>query len=77
MTRQETPFASHGELIIVDGRVTGPRGTTTARLVLDTGASYTTITPEVAGNIGYDVRDSTRKLAPARRWGASRGMYSR
>jgi clan AA aspartic protease (TIGR02281 family) len=61
MTRRETPFVTRRELIFVIGRITGPRGTTTARLVLDTGASYTTITPEVARSIGYHPHDRLRR----------------
>jgi clan AA aspartic protease (TIGR02281 family) len=61
MTRRETPFATHRDLIFVRGRIAGPRGTTTARFVLDTGAVYTTITPEVADELGYSVRDGLRR----------------
>jgi clan AA aspartic protease (TIGR02281 family) len=57
MTRRETPFATHRDLIFVRGRIAGPLGTRIARLVLDTGAAYTTITPEVADDLGYGARD--------------------
>lgn len=61
MTRRETPFATHGELIVVSARVTGPRRTMTMPLVLDTGAAYTTITPKVAETVGYSERDGLRR----------------
>lgn len=61
MTRQETPFATHAELIVVEAAVTGPLGVTAARLVLDTGAAYTTITHELADAIGYSARDGIRR----------------
>jgi predicted aspartyl protease len=57
MTRHETLFVTHAELVVVQAVITGPRGTVTAKLVLDTGAVYTTITPEVADSLGYSARD--------------------
>jgi clan AA aspartic protease (TIGR02281 family) len=51
--RRETRFATRGELIVVIARITGPRRTITAPLILDTGAVYTTITPKLAQTIGY------------------------
>jgi len=61
MTRRETPFATHRDLIFVRGRIAGPLGTTTARFVLDTGAVYTTITSVVADDLGYSERDRLRR----------------
>lgn len=61
MTRHETPFVTHDDLIFVRGRIAGPRGTRTARFVLDTGAAYTTITPEVADDLGYSARDGRQR----------------
>lgn len=52
MTRHATPFVTGGELIIVEASLTGPQDTATGRFVLDTGAVYTTITPELADAIG-------------------------
>ena len=60
MTRHETLFVTRAELILVEALVTGPRMAVTARLVLDTGAVYSTITPEVAADLGYSVRDGIR-----------------
>jgi clan AA aspartic protease (TIGR02281 family) len=61
MTKYETPFAIRDELILVEALVTGPRTVVAARLVLDTGAVFTTITPELAAEIGYSVRDGIRR----------------
>jgi clan AA aspartic protease (TIGR02281 family) len=47
--------------MFVQGRVVGPRGTTLVRFVLDTGAAYTTITPEIADDLGYSARDGRRR----------------
>ena len=73
MTRRETPFVTHRELIFVRGRIEGPLGTTTARFVLDTGAAYTTITPEVADDIGYSARDGTRRTRVRTAIGSEQG----
>lgn len=62
MTRRETPFlVIDGDLIIVQPRVTGPRGTTTGRFVLDTGSAVTTMTHEMASGIGYSARDGFKR----------------
>jgi len=61
MTRHETPFVTHGDLIFVQARIAGVRGTRTVRFVLDTGAVYTTITPEVADDLGYSARDGRQR----------------
>jgi clan AA aspartic protease (TIGR02281 family) len=45
-------------LIIVEAEVVGPTGRTTeARLVLDTGAAATTLTPRMIQKVGYTRRD--------------------
>lgn len=61
MTKHATPFVTRAELILVEAVVTGPRTAVTARLVLDTGAVYTTITPELADDLGYSARDGLRR----------------
>jgi len=61
MTRRETPFVTDGDLIIVEASVTGPRGTTGGRFVLDTGAVLTTMTHELADLIGYSARDGIKR----------------
>lgn len=73
MTRRETPFATHGELIVVSARVTGPRRTMTVPLVLDTGAVYTTITPKVAEAVGYSERDGLRRTRVRTAIGSEQG----
>ena len=62
MTRHETPFlVIDGDLIIVQPRVTGPRGTTSGRFVLDTGSAVTTMTHEMANALGYSARDGFKR----------------
>jgi len=61
MMRRETPFATHSDLIFVRARIAGPLGARIARFVLDTGAAYTTITPEVADDLGYSARDGRQR----------------
>jgi hypothetical protein len=61
MMRHETRFATDGELLIVRGRVTGPLGTTIGRFVLDTGAAFATLTPELVDLVGYGARDGIRR----------------
>jgi len=50
-----------GDLIIVRPRVTGPRGTTIGRFVLDTGSAVTTVTHEMANALGYSARDGFKR----------------
>jgi len=62
MTRHETRFlVIDGDLIIVRPRVTGPRGTTIGRFVLDTGSAVTTVTHEMANALGYSARDGFKR----------------
>ena len=51
--RSETSFDLDGDLIFVDAVVVGPSGQADVRLVLDTGAALTTLTPTIAESIGY------------------------
>jgi len=53
MMKISSPFLRRGELIIVEAEITGPNGSTNRRLVFDTGAEATTLTPEVIEEIGY------------------------
>ena len=62
MTRHETPFDIDRELIIVEARVRGPRGTAPGRFVLDTGAVATTLIPELADLVGYSARDAFKRV---------------
>jgi predicted aspartyl protease len=57
MTKLSSPFFRRRELIIVEAEITGPHGSTNRRLVFDTGAEATTLTPEVIEEIGYTPRD--------------------
>jgi predicted aspartyl protease len=41
--------------------VTGPRRSATGRFVLDTGAVFTTMIPELADPIGYSARDGFKR----------------
>jgi gag-polyprotein putative aspartyl protease len=61
MTRLETPFVRQGGLILVEGFVTGPLGTSRGHFVLDTGAVMTTMNPEFADQLGYSARDGIQR----------------
>jgi predicted aspartyl protease len=68
MTRLSSSFVRDRQLILVEAEVVGPTGRTTeARLVLDTGAAATTLTPRVIEKVGSpDVTDSRRpRVSPA------------
>ena len=43
--------------MVVPAEVAGPAGSWRARLVVDTGAAATTLTPQVIAKIGYSRRD--------------------
>jgi hypothetical protein len=62
MMRRETRFATHGKPIVVLARITGPRRTITAPLILDTGAVYTTITPKLAQTVGHVDLEELRRI---------------
>lgn len=62
MKRFATSFDPDDELIVVEGRMAGPRGSSGGRLVLDTGAAMTTITPELVELLGYSARDAVRRI---------------
>ncbi|HEY6176325.1 MAG TPA: retropepsin-like aspartic protease [Kofleriaceae bacterium] len=61
MKKLETQFEPGGELIVVEASITGPRGSSGGRLVLDTGAVMTTMTPEFADLVGYSAHDGIRR----------------
>jgi clan AA aspartic protease (TIGR02281 family) len=73
MMRRETRFATHDELIVVVARITGPRRTITAPLILDTGAVYTTITPKLAQTIGYVDLEGLRRTRVRTAIGSEQG----
>jgi predicted aspartyl protease len=61
MKKLETQFEPDDDIIVVTARVSGPRGSAFGRLVLNTGAAMTTLTPELAVTIGYTARDGIRR----------------
>lgn len=61
MIKYETPFILDAELMLVTATLVGPRGESTARFVLDTGAAMTTVVPELADELGYSARDARRR----------------
>ena len=50
-----TSFDPRRGLVTVEAEVAGPRGTTTVRLLLDTGAAVTMLHPDALAQIGYDL----------------------
>jgi clan AA aspartic protease (TIGR02281 family) len=58
--RFETAFELDGDLIVVDAVVVGPTGRAEVRLIVDTGAVLTTLTPAIAASIGYSAAASLR-----------------
>ncbi len=57
MMKFATSFEPDAELIVVRGCFEGPGGSSEGRLVLDTGAGMTTVTPEIVADLGYSARD--------------------
>lgn len=55
-----TPFTLDSDLIFVNATLHGPRGDMEGTFVVDTGASMTTIIPELADALGYSVRAGIR-----------------
>jgi clan AA aspartic protease (TIGR02281 family) len=78
MTRLSSSFVRDRELIIVEAAVVGPTGRTTeARLVLDTGAAATTLTPRVIEKVGYTRRDGFKKAKVHTAIGEEHGYWLR
>ena len=66
------------ELILVDAEVVGPTGhRAEARLVLDTGAAATTLTPRVIEKIGYNRRGGFKKAKVHTAIGEEHGYWLR
>lgn len=61
MMRLSSSFVRDRELFLVEAEVVGPARTMEARLVLDTGAAATTLTPRVIEKIGYTQRDGYKR----------------
>jgi len=56
-------FSKKSQSIIVPVRIDGPKKVRYARMILDTGATYTMICPEILIEAGYDLAFPNRKLA--------------
>jgi predicted aspartyl protease len=54
----ETTFDPARNLIIVEGKISGPLGDTTLRLVLDTGAAESLVVPDIVDALGYSPRNA-------------------
>ncbi len=50
-------FRTDSGLVLVEAEVSGPSGKVAARLVLDTGATSTTLNVKLLRSIGYDPQD--------------------
>lgn len=61
MPRRSHFITSRSGLLFVEAVIAGPRGGTTRDLVLDTGATATTLVPEVMDVIGYSARDGYQR----------------
>jgi predicted aspartyl protease len=62
-----TRFSPNRDLIIVPGRVLGPRGREQSlRFAVDTGAGQTIISPELLDELGYSAREHGDQLAVTR-----------
>ena len=77
MTRRETSFVTDGDLIIVEALLTGPRQTMPGLFVLDTGAMFTTMTPELADLLGYSARDGIKRARVHTAIGSEEGYLLR
>ena len=78
MTRLSSSFVRDRELILVDAEVVGPASRTAeARLVLDTGAAATTLTPRVIEKIGYTRPSGFKKAKVHTAIGEEHGYWLR
>jgi len=78
MTRRSSSFVHDRELILVEAEVVGPTGRTIeARLVLDTGAAATTLTPSVIEKVGYTRRDGFKRAKVHTAIGEEHGYWVR
>ncbi len=60
MIKLSSPFDYDDDLILIEVKLRGPRGTVRPRLVLDTGAAVTTLLPEIVDEVGYSARDGNK-----------------
>jgi clan AA aspartic protease (TIGR02281 family) len=77
MTKISTRFDRDRELMVVEAEVAGPTRSWRARLVLDTGAAATTLTPQVVAKIGYSRRDGYKKAKVHTAIGEEHGYWLR
>jgi clan AA aspartic protease (TIGR02281 family) len=63
--------------MVVEAEVVGPLRSLRARLVVDTGAAATTLTPEVVATIGYSRRDGYKKATVHTAIGEEHGYWLR
>src|SRR6266704_453919 len=77
MTRLSSSFVRDRELILVEAEVVGPARWMEARLVLDTGAAATTLTPQVIEKVGYTRRDGFKKAKVHTAIGEEHGYWLR
>lgn len=56
-------FSKNSQIVIVPVRIDGPTNSRYARMILDSGATYTMICPEILLECGYDLAVSSKKLA--------------
>jgi predicted aspartyl protease len=70
-------FATDGDLSIVEALLTGPRQTMPGLFVLDTGAMFTTMTPELADLLGYSARDGIKRARVHTAIGSEEGYLLR
>ncbi|MCW5802555.1 MAG: clan AA aspartic protease [Deltaproteobacteria bacterium] len=77
MTKSLTRFQRDRELMVVEAEVAGPLRSLRARLVVDTGAAATTLTPEVVERIGYSQRDGYKKARVHTAIGEEHGYWLR
>ena len=78
MTRLSSSFVRDRELLLIEAEVVGPTGRTAeARLVLDTGAAATTLTPRMIEKIGYTRRGAFKKAKVHTAIGEEDGFWLR
>ena len=76
MKKISSSFVRSRELILVDAEVIGRAGrTTNARLVVDTGAAATTLTPKLVERIGYSRKDGYKDAKVHTAIGEERGYW--
>ena len=76
MKKISSSFIRSRELILVEAEVVGRSGRTTeARLVVDTGAAATTLTPKLVERIGYSRKDGYKGAKVHTAIGEERGYW--